>query len=368
MSRPNIIRRSRGFGLIELMVAMTVALLLTAATLTLYLDMSRANTELARSNAQMENGRLAIKLLRDDLQHAGFWNGFVPAFDDLTASGVPGDYPSAIPAPCAAFSTWTAATRSNLIGVPVQLYADVPSGCESMLPDKLPNSDVLVVRHLQACVAGVGNCEADISGKLYWQTSSCEGENRYLLATTGFSLSRRDCSTRAEKRRYVNHIYYLRSFAVTRGDGIPTLMRSSFDLDGGALVQQAAVPLIEGIEGMRFAFGVDNLSDSNAPVNYSAAVAWANPNNRVSPTNRGDGVADSVCRSSTPCSLDQLVNTVLVEIHLLVRNVEPSAGYRSDKTYRLGEQSVGPFSDGFVRHVYSSSVRLVNVSARRETP
>ena len=58
---------SAGFGLIELMVAMTLALILSAATLTLYLNMSRSNSELAKTNSQMEHGRLAIRLLRDDL-------------------------------------------------------------------------------------------------------------------------------------------------------------------------------------------------------------------------------------------------------------------------------------------------------------
>ncbi|PAU64534.1 pilus assembly protein PilW [Pseudomonas sp. PIC25] len=361
-------RVQRGFGLIELMVAMTIALILTAAILTLYLDMSRTNTEMAKTNTQMENGRLAIKVLRDDLMHAGFWNGYIPEFDDLVATGIPGDYPTAIPAPCADYASWDTAHRTNLIGVPVQLYASVPSGCTAQLPDKVPNSDVLVVRHVQTCVAGVGNCEADTAGKLYWQTSGCEGESRYRLDTTGFSLHKRDCSTLAEKRQYVNHIYYLRTYAVTPGDGIPTLMRSRFDLQGGVLVQQAAEPLIEGVEAMRFEFGVDNLSDSGAAVNYAAAIAWADTENKVSATNRGDGAADTTCRSATPCSLAQLVDTVVVKVYLLVRNLQSTPGYSSTKTYSLAGETFGAFTDGFQRHVYSSTVRLVNVSGRRETP
>ena len=85
---------SAGFGLIELMVAMTLALILSAATLTLYLNMSRSNSELAKTNSQMEHGRLAIRLLRDDLMHAGFLDGYLPEFDDLTATAAPADYPS----------------------------------------------------------------------------------------------------------------------------------------------------------------------------------------------------------------------------------------------------------------------------------
>ena len=59
---------------------------------------------------------------------------------------------------------------------------------------------------------------------------------------------------------------------------------------------------------------------------------------------------------------------MVVEIHLLVRNLEPTPGYQSNKTYVVGGETFGPFSDAFQRHVYSTTVRLTNVSARRETP
>lgn len=365
------------FGLIELMVAMAIGLVLTAATLTLYLDMTRSSTELARTNMQMENGRLAIQLLRDDLQHAGFWNGFVPEFDDLTAEDIPGDYPLAIPAPCAAYSAWSAnAThRTNLVGLPVDLYSAVPAGCSDQLASKQPDSDVLVVRYAQGCVAGTAGsaCASQnpLGTELFWQTSHCESDAvRYVLTqgNSGSVVFKRDCATGADKRKFINNIYYLRDYAVTPGDGIPTLMQSSFDLEGGSLVQRDAVPMIEGIEAMRFEFGIDNLSDTGAAVNHAGAIVWANEQMRNSPTNRGDGAADTTCNSTSGCDLDALVNTVVVQVHLLVRNLEPTPGYVSDKEYVLAGQTYGPFGDNFQRHVYSTTVRLNNISGRRETP
>ncbi|MBC9251468.1 pilus assembly protein PilW [Pseudomonas alcaligenes] len=358
----------RGFGLIELMIAMLIGLGLMAATLTIYLDMTRSNNELAKTNTQMENGRLAIQLLRGDLEHAGFWNGFVPEFDDLTEADVPGDYPSSIPEPCASYADWTVDTPTNLIGVPVQVYADVPSGCSGVVTDKVEASDVLVVSHVQTCAAGATGCEAESAGKLYWQTSNCSSEARYQLDDSGFSMHKRDCTTLAAKRKFVNNIYYLRDYAVTTGDGIPTLMQSTFDLSGGALIQQPATAMIEGVEAMRFEFGVDALSDTDAAVDYSQAVQWVDEENKNSPSNRGDGAADEACTSATPCDLDQLANTVVVKIYLLVRSLEPTQGYSSDKTYSLAGEVFGPFDDAYQRHVYSSTVRLVNVSGRRETP
>lgn len=364
---------SAGFGLIELLVAMAIGLLLMGATLTLYLDLSRSNQEMAKVNQQIESGAIAIQLLREDLQHAGFWNGYVPQFDDFTYTTAPTDYPSALPDPCEPFSTWNAADKANRLGMAVQLFADVPGGCGDQLKDKVAGSDVLVVRYAQNCVAGSANC-ALTAGEVYFQASQCEGEARYALESyvdpsNPAPLKKRDCSTVAERRLWVNNIYYLRTYANTPGDGVPTLMRSEFS----AGVQQPAVPLIEGVEAMRFELGSDQLSDAGLPVNFTAAVTWADEDNRNSPTNRGDGAVDAICRASTPCDLDDQVNAVLIKPYLLVRALEETPGYTSSKVYYVGNQAdadadYGPFSDAFKRHVYTTGIRLTNVSARRETP
>lgn len=365
---------SAGFGLIELLVAMAIGLLLMGATLTLYLDLSRSNQEMTRVNQQIESGAIAIQLLREDLQHAGFWNGYVPQFDDFTYSGVPTDYPGAEPAPCLPFSSWNASEKANRLGVAVQLFADVPSGCSTQLPDKVAGSDVLVVRYAQTCVAGSANCEALTAGEVYFQASQCEGEARYALesyvnASSPTPLTRRDCTTAAERRTWVSNIYYLRSYANTAGDGIPTLMRSTFS----AGVQQVAVPLIEGVEAMRFELGTDQLSDAGLAVDFTSAVDWADEDNRNSPTNRGDGAVDAICRANTPCDLGDQVNAVLIKPYLLVRALEETPGYSSGKIYYVGDPAdgdadYGPFGDAFKRHVYATGIRLTNVSGRRETP
>ena len=150
-------------------------------------------------------------------------------------------------------------------------------------------------------------------------------------------------------------------------------------------VMQASVPLVDGIEGMIVELGIDNLSDTGAAVDYTAAVVWADPDNKDSPTNRGDGAPDEFnrCTSSQPCGVDQLANVVAVKIYLLVRAPEASPGYTDGKSYTLGGSgvedaagtSVSPYSytpsgaaQAYQRHVYSTMVRLNNVSARRETP
>src|SRR5688500_5491762 len=92
--------RSRGFTLVELMVAMTVSLLLLVSLVGIFVNTSRSQAEMVKTNGVIENGRVAIQILQEDIVHAGFLGGYLPGFDDLTSTTVPGDAPTTIPNPC----------------------------------------------------------------------------------------------------------------------------------------------------------------------------------------------------------------------------------------------------------------------------
>ena len=140
------------------MIALVLGMLIMAAVLALYLNISSANNELSKVNSQIENGRFAMQLLETDVVHAGFWGSYVPAFDDLTQETGPADVPTAVPDPCAAYGSWNAGYITNLLGIPVQAY-DTAAVCGGVITSEQPNTDVLVVRHAETCLPGVGNCE-----------------------------------------------------------------------------------------------------------------------------------------------------------------------------------------------------------------
>lgn len=380
--------RQVGFSLIELMVASAVGLMIMAAILTLYLNVTRTNDEMAKTNALIENGRFALQVLQNEISHAGFWDVYIPEFDDLTLSDAPAAIPTGVPQPCLALSSWTEQIRTNRLGIAVQVHDSVPTGCGGtggVVTNHKSGTDILVVRHahtVPTCLSGqTAGCEAEVSGKLYFQASRCEDDTAvYTLSTSGLNLRQRNCTSTAPKRRYVSNIYYVRDYAVTAGDGIPTLVRSEFDLDpvSGAVKALASAALIEGVEGFRVDLGIDRVSDAGVDVisdastsrRWTAAVSWADPDHLVSPINRGDGVADTFVHCSGVCSVGELVNVVAVKLSLLVRSQTSTPGYVDGKSYTLGSQTVTPTSaeSGFKRHVFSTVVRLNNVSGRRETP
>jgi len=396
MKRGSKRRSEVGFTLVELMVSLAIGLLIVLALITLLINVNRNNGEMTKANRLIENGRFALMLLQADVSHAGFWGGFVPQFDDLTLTVAPTDYPTAVPDPC----TWptsppatVAAYKTNLVGIAVQGYeiaSPVPSPtlsvCATKVTNPKANTDVLVVRHLENesfnCVPGASGCGAT-DGELYFQMDrrclSAAPTVPYVLDTdkTQLTLLQRakasaNCTTTemADFRKFVTNLYYVRTYAATAGDGVPTLMRS--EMSNG--VMQAAQPLIEGVEGFRVEYGIDSSSDSGAPLtgaDFSTAIAWASTTNKTSPTNRGDGIPDGTyvrCTTVSPCTVDQLANAVAVKLYVLIRSEQQTLGYQDTKTYTLGSTTLGPFNDGYKRHLFQQTIRLQNVSSRRETP
>jgi len=451
------------------MVALTISMLILIALVAVFVNSTRSQNEIANGNGLIENGRYAVQILQEDIVHAGFWGGYVPGFDDLTYETTPGDSPANIPDPCAAYATWDSNYRSSLIGIAIQSSDALPSGpgCLAPLMQKA-GTDVLVVRHLDTCVPGVGNCAADVPDRLYFQAGFCAAERNagiaqsatsrtitlassaaaatdayqgltirtvsgtgagqyraisaydgstkvatlstpwsvnpdgttayafeYVLGTTSFPLHQRTCvgtsvpptlpvtaGPIAEKRQYLSNIYYISNIAHPDRDNevIPALVRSRFDLAAGSLVQLKPDVLIEGIEGFRVELGIDDRSDTGALVDYTAAINWTNPKTKTSPANRGDGSPDAFvrCTAATPCTAAQLSNVVAAKIYVLVRSRDSVAGHTDAKEYCLGEldaggacpdaNRVGAFNDHYQRHVFTTSMRLTNISGRRETP
>lgn len=385
----------QGFTLVELMISMVIGLFIVLALLTMLINVNRNNSELTKTNRVIENGRFALQLFQSDISHGGFWGGYVPKFDDLTFTGAPLDVPTTVPDPCLAYTSWDAAYRDSLIGLPLQSYAvgtaTVPV-CASKTPNAKAGSDMLIVRHLEPCIAGpivdTGCTVASSSpNDVFFQFEHCTGPGAstatYALgttATTTFNGTKRDCTTPANVYKFVSNLYYVRDYASTVGDGIPTLMRSEFGDVAGVPTQKPAEAMIEGVEEFRVEFGIDNVSDSGSAVT-TATIAWADPNVLTSPTNRGDGIPDDQAlgngayircdmAGTAPCTVDRMRNTVAAKVYVLVRSDKKTPDYVDAKTYNLGSRTYTPntANQGYKRHLFSQTIRLVNVSARRETP
>jgi len=333
--------RGAGFSLVELMVSMAIGLMLLATLLTVFANASSARGELERSSRQLENGRYAVELLSDDLRIAGF-------FGEINVGTLAA--PAVLPDPCSTVpAEWAAA-----MPIHVQGY-DNGAGAPPCVPaDIKANTDILVVRRVKTCIAGVAGCEAAIPGKPYVQSTLCSNEMPPHVVgpfgSTAFTLKRKDCTTAAALREYLVNVYFV-STNNRAGQNIPTLMR--LEMTGSTIVQ---IPMVEGIEEMNVEYGIDNDGDGQPDANTS------------DPTNY------TYAGCTTCTAVNNWSNVVTAQLHVLARSPELSPGYIDTKSYSLGPDAagnaitVGPKNDGYRRHVYTAMVRIVNPAGRRDRP
>lgn len=345
--------RHRGFTLVELMVAITLSMVILAALSQTFVYNSRDRNEMENVTRQVENGRYAVRVLSDSIQHAGFMGEL--DVDIAMKVGTPLTIPTSKPDPCA---TDLATLRNNML-LPIQGY-NVASQKPSCIDDVKASSDILVVRHASTCARGSLDCN-DLAGAPYFQASQCnnnkelstsDAQNFYRLNTDINQLDRtqRDCATVAVARRFLTHIYFIANNDQT-GDGIPTLKRA--ELGATSFTVQS---IANGIEEVEFEYGIDT-NDDNVIDAYTA-----NPD------------AFNGCGGATDpsgCSTRNWFNVLSVKIHVLARSPEVTPGHKDTKRYTVGLSSndvdpirVGPFNDGYKRHVYESVVSLMNPMMR----
>lgn len=312
-------RKENGFSLVELMISITIGLFLLIGMTSLLVSNSNTRSEMEKAGRQIENGRYAIDLLRDDLMHAGYYG----EFSDITGSGTTGY--------C---STVLSVMQANMV-FPVYGDNDVSAAptCGTAL-NFAANTDILVVRRAGTeTPIAVG---AVVPTQHYLQ-STPEGV-RLDLGSAGvasFNLKQKDGVTPALLRKYLTHVYFIDK----EGD-IPILKRA--ELNNGTFT---TVSMVEGIENLQVEYGVDT---------------------------NGDGAPDSYATAGAVSSADWK-NVVTVRLYILARNNDISVGWDdSKKTYTLG--SVSPITSitpagndtKYKRHVYTAVIRLNNPSGRRE--
>jgi type IV pilus assembly protein PilW len=374
-----MLKRSRGFSLIEFMIAMTIGLFLIAGLVYLIAETSRSRAEIERSSRQIENGRFALDRIAEDLRHAGYYGEYF----SVPAAGAAG-FPASLTAadPCAT----TIAALTTGVPLAIQAYdggASLPSdltgaGCTAanlVAANYQPGTDILVLRRASTttipsttpALPFTSATPPRFLNQPYIQPNPVDykldvGSNTGTFNLT-FPSANNTATYVAPLHRYMVRIYFVARCNVpasgvncngTTDDGgssIPTLKVLELGVDPvaeAAGTASAAGPqfnlraVAEGIEHLQYDFGVDDT---------------------------GDGVADRIvmCDSTTPCSAVDFSNVVTVQVNIVARNTETSPAYADDKTYSLGLKGYTTVTnDKYRRHAYASQVRLNNIAMRRE--
>ena len=315
----------RGFGLIELMIALALGMVIILGVTTLFTDSSRALNDINRAGRYVENSLYAMDLIAKDLALVGYWgeaNALLPPdnpnfgalrgaeIGDLNATG----YPNSPPPLCVGTGATGFDPRIELgwaMAYPLLagqgVEADVEAGvdpCNASGSTAWSKVDYVAVRRASTCALG-GNCRA-VGNFFHLQTNGCNDSNANLkggevklyqvsgdTVDSTLDYRRYGCGEAAPIYRFVSRVYF-----VNYADELVRLYLD--EIDGATLYQQEV--LVEGVEVLRFQWHIDDT---------------------------GDGEYDRVV---TGLPHEDAANVVGVRIWLMVRDTSPRAGYLDPNT------------------------------------
>lgn len=324
-----------GFTLVELMVGLAIGLVLIASLALMFANTSHSRGELDKSIRQIENGRYAIELLQDDLEHAGFYG-------ELSTSSLGYAVPDACATALGSLGWDKTNPATPKAPVPIMGLSAAAAAALTCLPNHRAGTPAIALHRLGT--DAVAPSAITTTDTAYVQSSRCASDpaaSPFVMsaASADFTLQTFKCDTKNIVRPYVSRIYYLADCNECSLDTVPTLKMA--ELRGTAMT---VVPLAEGIEDIELQYGFDTT---------------------------GVGAADKFAAglSGTAGASDNLwANVVAVRLYLLSRTTERSPGFDDGgKQYDIGRSAlVGPYTDQYKRRVYTTTIRLPNVAGPRE--
>ncbi|WP_295876322.1 PilW family protein [uncultured Zhongshania sp.] len=352
----------RGLSLIELLIAMGLGAFMLLGIISLVASVSTTRTELANTSDQIENGRYALQVFNEDVALGGFFGKYHPGIGAVTYTS---------PSPC---ETTAANLGFDSTLTPVQMPLAVnafpydsassapgltiPSCFSAEVRDK---SEILIVRHVDPNSVAVTAANIPTGNTTpYLQISGCDLDSlSFRISTDRADLTLREngctgaLSTLAEAWPYTVNAYFISpcNDCSGAGDGIASLKSYEFRAGSGGIRT-----LVEGVEDIHFDYGLD-LDGDGGPDCYVV-----NPTVDTKPAACPVGV---IYEWEATDNLNWQ-NVVSIQIKMLVRGSRSSSNVSNTKTYNIGREILGPYSDNVKRQVYSTVVMLPNVAGVRE--
>jgi prepilin-type N-terminal cleavage/methylation domain-containing protein len=274
-------RRSRGFSLVELMIALVLGLIVVGGLIQVLISNRTAYRLQESSNFLQQNLRYGTDRIGWSLRMADFWGGPAASAATITGAATDGSGASGCDDGFARAIIPSASGGGGVFGYDGGTAFPIFASCITSASNYVKGSDVLVVRYADtdACaLTGTTfttvNC---LPASRYYLTSGVGGP-AVLTAGTGGGTA---ASISSPLQTYVYplraEIYYLRPCSnpgaggcTATSDGgtpIPTLMRMRIDSSSSTMKSE---PIVEGVEQLQFEYG---LATQAAP---QAVQQWLN--------------------------------------------------------------------------------------------
>lgn len=318
------INSQKGFTLIELIIAIFFGVFLFAGVYSVYTSMRASTTETLHAGELQETARIAIDIIASDLSRAGFWGEDLQLSLDANIT----DVPPAFAGDC------RQANHDNNASFPVlaaqqgfrYLFASRANQAAQLecITDAKIDSDVLQLKRASATA---------LPNPAFFE------DNRYYLLANGIeaAIVEGDAALFPNIDNSRGWIYWHRVYYVANTNDGVTLKRKQLIVDGAGDPKMNSMSLMEGIEILRFSFGVDSNSDGRVDVYIPA-----------------NQMRDSQWQST------ELNRIIAAKITVIARVLDADLRYENFNTYELDGEVFSPNGDHYRRLLMSRVVRIEN--------
>lgn len=324
MQRSCNIGRQAGFSVVEIMIAMLLSLTLAAAVVTVFVNNSYSFKQDDNIGRMQDDARHALREIAFDISMAGHYAEL------LTPDIVTPDGALAIAVDCgpAGEVNWIYRTIEAGTGNSLSLAAiDNTTAATAVAEHSCfePNevregTDIVAIRRVAGATSAVLNDNA-----IYLQTNGTVG---LLFQAPMPAAPAIVVAVPRADWEYRPSIYFIRQFANTPGDNVPTLCRKVLRGAGPSMTTEC---LATGIEDLQIEYGIDT-SENGHPNVY-----MTNP------------------------TLADLQNVVSARVFLVARTTEIDTRYNNDKNYTVSNSGNFVPNDSFHRRVLSTGVSIQNI-------
>ena len=308
----------KGFTLVEVLISLTVGLMLFSGLLSVFVSTKITTFETATYGELQESGRYALSIISDDLLSQNFFGDFAGSLDYSMLNSVPtppniechgdGQNNGTFPIEAGHFRTLWGVTIKN----------ESVMGC---INNAKKTSDLIQIKRAIA-------------------TPLTTTSNSYFYIISNLSQAEIFTGTHVPRLlngrvwQYQHHIYYIKEELQGRNK-VPVLMQ------GRLTKKMTFSPIIDGVEIIRFMYGVD--VDALGSAGYGSVDTFLSANDMTA--TQWDNVNHN--------------RVIAVRVYILVRSILPDIKYVNNNTYHLGDQSF-TYNDHYRRLLFHSTVTLYN--------
>lgn len=309
-------KQQRGFSLVEMMLAMLIALIIMGGILTLYNNFREVQRISEDQLRLVSDGRFAIETIAYDLRHAGVFGGTNLATTIKCHKGDPN---------CATALTTAASdcqTRWYLdITVPIFASEAVNPYSTCPITSHQTNTDLLVVRYADSNPVDTTTL---VPGTAYVRSNYLAGQ---IFLGTAQPVIPDDAGTLTANHQLYARAYYISNFTNTPGDGKPSLRR--VELMNGPQVQDQLI--LPGATNLQVQYGEDLDEDGSIDKFVNA-----------------DAVTD-------------FTKVFAVRLWVLVKTEHEEKELDTSRTYTVAGNTISVPNDGYRRLLISSVIKMRNM-------